>query len=422
MKMKNNAIFEPKLECADKKTIQKIQLKKFNKVLSICRKSSLYSKINLPKKINNLKEVRKIPFTTKQMLRNSYPYGSLCVDKNRVIEIHTSSGTTGNPTIMFLTKKDLEISNKVLARTWFCNGIRKEDIFMMMGDYGLFTGGLLNHYALTYIGTMVIPIGVSSSEKQIIFLKDFKVTATAGIASHYFRIIEKMKEMGIKAKDLNLRIAVAAGEPYSEKTRKYFEKEFNCKFMDQYGLAEINTGLAGECEYRCGLHIPHDYVYPEIIDPKTGEVLEDGEVGELVLTTLDREANPVIRYRTGDITSINHEKCKCGRTTPRIDRIKGRVDDIVFVKGIKLYPNFLESVLWEMKRIIKPETWSLKIERKKGLDELTLFIKPNGKKEGKIKEKLKAKLKERIGIRFNISFNAINNEGHKTKRVIDKRN
>jgi phenylacetate-CoA ligase len=171
MKMKNNAIFEPKIECTNKKAIQKIQLKKFNNILNICKKSNLYSKINLPKKINNLEEVREIPFTTKQMLRNSYPYGSLCVDKNRVIEIHTSSGTTGNPTIMFLTKKDLETSNKVLARTWFCNGVRKEDIFMMMGDYGLFTGGLLNHYALIYIGTMVIPIGVSSSEKQITFLR-----------------------------------------------------------------------------------------------------------------------------------------------------------------------------------------------------------------------------------------------------------
>ena len=419
--MKNNTIFEPKIECTNKKAIQKIQLQKFNNILNICKRSNLYSKVNLPKKINNLEEIRKIPFTTKQMLRNSYPYGSLCVDKNKVTEIHTSSGTTGKPTIMFLTEKDLEMSNKVLARTWFCNGVRKKDIFLMMGDYGLFTGGLLNHYALVHIGSMVIPIGVLSSEKQITFLKDFKVTATAGIASHYFRIIEKMKEMRIKAKDLNLKIAIAAGEPYSEETRRYFEKEFNCKFRDQYGLAEINTGLAGECEYKCGLHIPHDYVYSEIIDPKTGEVLEDCEIGELVLTTLDREANPVIRYKTGDITSINHEKCKCGRTTPRIDRIKGRVDDIVFVKGIKLYPNFLESVLWEMERIIKPETWSLKIEREKGLDDLTLFVKPNGKIKEKIKEKLKEKLKERIGIKFNISFNAISAGGHKTKRIIDKR-
>lgn len=418
--MKNNTIYEPKIECANKKAIQKIQLRKFNNILAICKKSPLYSKIKLPKKISDLREIKKLPFTTKKMLRDSFPYGSLCVDKNKVIEIHTSSGTTGNPTIMFLTKNDLEKSNNVLARTWFCNGIRKEDIFMMMGDYGLFTGGLLNHYALTHIGAMVIPVGVSSSEKQISFLKDFKVTATAGIVSHYFRIIEKMKEMKVKVKDLNLKIAIAAGEPYSEKTRKYFEKEFNCEFMDQYGLAEINTGLAGECKYKCGLHIPNDYVYPEIINPKTGEVLEDGEIGELVLTTLDREANPVIRYRTGDLTSITHEKCKCGRTTPRIDRIKGRIDDVIFVKGIKLYPIFLESVLWEMKRIIKPETWSLKIKRKKGLDELTLFIKPRIKKED-IKDKLKEELKERIGIKFNISFNVHSNIAHKTKRITDER-
>ena len=418
--MKNN-IFEPKIECANMSIIRSLQLKKFNKILNNCKKSKLYSKANLPKKINTLQEISKIPFTTKEMLRKSYPYDSLCVSKDKVIEIHTSSGTSGNPTIMFLTKKDLEISNKVLARTWFCNGVRKEDIFMMMGDYGLFTGGLLNHYALIYLGAMVIPIGVSSSEKQIKFLKDFKVTSMAGIAGHYFRIIEKMKEMKIKSRDLNLRIAIAAGEPYSEETRKYFEKEFNCKFMDQYGLAEINTGLAGECEHRCGLHLPHDYVYPEIIDPNTEKVLKDGEIGELVLTTLDREANPLLRYRTGDITSINHEKCKCGRTTPRIGRINGRIDNVIFVKGIKLYPNFLESILWEMKRMIKPETWALKIEKKRGLDELTLFIKPSGKRKESIKKKLKEKLKEKIGIRFNISFNANNDSVHKIKRMMDER-
>jgi len=418
--MKNN-IFEPKIECANMSIIRSLQLKKFNKILNNCKKSKLYSKANLPKKINTLQEISKIPFTTKEMLRKSYPYDSLCVSKDKVIEIHTSSGTSGNPTIMFLTKKDLEISNKVLARTWFCNGVRKEDIFMMMGDYGLFTGGLLNHYALIYLGAMVIPIGVSSSEKQIKFLKDFKVTSMAGIAGHYFRIIEKMKEMKIKSRDLNLRIAIAAGEPYSEETRKYFEKEFNCKFMDQYGLAEINTGLAGECKHKCGLHLPHDYIYPEIIDPNTKEVLKDGEIGELILTTLDREANPLLRYRTGDVTSMNHEKCKCGRTNPRIDRIKGRIDDVIFVKGIKLYPNFLESILWEMKRMIKPETWALKIEKKRGLDELTLFIKPSGKRKESIKKKLKEKLKEKIGIRFNISFNANNDSVHKIKRMMDER-
>lgn len=418
--MKNN-ILEPKIECANKNFIRDLQLKKLNKIINICRKSKLYTKIKIPKKIKNLEEIRTIPFTTKEMLRNLYPYNSLCVNKNKVMEIHTSSGTTGNPIVMFLTKKDLEISNRVLARTWFCNGIRKNDIFIMMGDYGLFTGGLLNHYALIYLGALVIPIGVSSSEKQIKFIKDFKVTSMAGIASHYFRIIEKMKEMNITPSDLNLRIGIAAGEPYSEETREYFEKSFNCKFMDQYGLAEVNTGLAGECEYRCGLHLPPDYVYPEIINPNTGGILKDGETGELVLTTLDREANPVLRYRTGDITSINYEKCKCGRTTPRIDRIKGRTDDIVFIKGIKLYPTFLESILWEMKNIIKPETWALEINRKRGLDELTLFVKSLGKDKKEIRKIVKEKLKDKIGIRFNISFNTEENFVHKRSRIIDKR-
>ena len=402
--------------------IDKLQLKKFNRIIGTCKKSKLYATFKLPKKIKNLESTKFLPFTTKEMLRGSYPYESLCINKGDIVEVHTSSGTTGNPTIMFLTKKDLDTSNRVLARTWFCNGVRKKDVFMMMGDYGLFTGGLLNHYALTYLSVMVIPIGVSSSEKQIKFLNDFKVTSMAGIASHYFRLIEKMKEIKIKPSDLNLRIAIAAGEPYSEETRRHFEKSFNCKFMDQYGLAEINTGLAGECAYRCGLHIPHDYVYPEIINPNTGEVLKDGKIGELVLTTLEREANPVLRYRTGDVTSLNHKKCKCGRTTPRIDRIKGRIDDLIFIKGIKVYPNFLESVLWEMKKIIRPETWMLEIERIRGLDILTLFVKPleNDKKD-KIVDMVKDRLKDRIGLTFNVSFNAKDNFVHKTKRIIDKR-
>jgi phenylacetate-CoA ligase len=412
--------YEPKIECIKKDKIEKVQISKFNKLLKICKKSELYKKVQLPSKIFSLEEIKNIPFTTKDQLRNCYPYGSLTLPLSEVIEVHTSSGTTGNPVPIFLTKKDLETSNKVLARTWFCNGIRKEDIFMMMGDYGLFTGGLLNHYALTYLGAMVIPMGVSSTEKQIKFLRDFKVTSMAGIASHYFRILEKFKELKVNSKELNLKIAIAAGEPYSEETRAHFEKRFGCKFMDQYGLAEINTGLAGECKYKCGLHVPWDYVYPEVINPDTEEILPEGEMGELVLTTLDREANPVIRYRTGDITSITYKKCKCGRTTPRISRIKGRVDDILFVKGIKLYPSAIESVLWGMKDLVNPEGWRLKIERIKGIEELTLMVEPKSF-NNETQNKIAYKLKEKLGIRFNICLEKNCFPDHKLKRIIDLR-
>ncbi|MEK6889087.1 MAG: AMP-binding protein [Nanoarchaeota archaeon] len=415
-----NKIYEPKIECADRKEIEKIQIKKFNKILKLCKKSELYKKVQLPSKILSLEEIKNIPLTTKDQLRNCYPYGSLTLPLPEVIEVHTSSGTTGNPVPIFLTKRDLETSNKVLARTWFCNGIRKEDIFMMMGDYGLFTGGLLNHYALTYLGAMVIPMGVSSTGKQIKFLKDFKVTSMAGIASHYFRILEKFRELKINPKELNLRVAIAAGEPYSEETRAHFENGFNCKFMDQYGLAEINTGLAGECTYKCGLHIPWDYVYPEIINQDTQEVLPEGEIGELVLTTLNREANPVIRYRTGDITSITYKKCKCGRTTPRISRIIGRVDDILFVKGIKLYPSAIESTLWKLKDLINPEGWKLKIERIKGIDELTLIIEPKSFNK-ETEYNVACKLKEELGIRFNVCLERNCFSDHKLKRIIDLR-
>jgi len=419
MKMVNK-IYEPKIECANEKEIERIQIKKFNKILKVCKKSRLYKNVPLPRKISSIKEINKIPLTTKDELRDCYPYGSLTLPLSEVIEVHTSSGTTGNPVPIFLTKKDLEISNQVLARTWFCNGIRKEDIFMMMGEYGLFTGGLLNHYALTHLGALVIPMGVSSSEKQVKFLKDFKVTSMAGIASHYFRILEKFKELKINPKELNLKTAIAAGEPYSEETRAYFEKGFGCKFMDQYGLAEINTGLAGECKYKCGLHLPWDYVYPEIINPETLEVLPEGESGELVLTTLDREANPVIRYRTGDVTSITYKKCKCGRTTPRISRINGRVDDVLFVKGIKLYPSAIESILWKMKDLINPEGWKLKIERIKGIDELTLMVEPKTSNKN-TEEKIILRLREELGIRFNICLEKNCFHDHKLKRIIDLR-
>ncbi|OGJ19861.1 hypothetical protein A3K73_02600 [Candidatus Pacearchaeota archaeon RBG_13_36_9] len=419
MKM-TNRIYEPSIECASRKEIERLQIKKFNRILKLCKKSRLYKNIPLPPKISRIKEINQIPLTTKDQLRESYPYGSLTLRLSKVIEVHTSSGTTGNPVPMFLTKRDLEISNQVLARTWFCNGIREEDIFMMMGEYGLFTGGLLNHYALIHLGALVIPMGVSSTEKQIKFLKDFKVTSMAGIASHYFRILEKFKELKINPKELNLKIAIAAGEPYNEETRAHFEEGFGCKFMDQYGLAEINTGLAGECEYRCGLHLPWDYVYPEIIDTHTKEILPEGETGELVLTTLDREANPVIRYRTGDITSITHEKCKCGRTTPRISRIKGRVDDVLFVKGIKLCPSAIESVLWEMKNIVKPEGWKLRIERIKGIEELTLIVEPRHFNK-EVEDKIVCKLKEELGIRFNICLEKNNFSHNKLKRIIDLR-
>lgn len=324
---------------------------------------------------NSLDEFsKKIPFTTKEDLLRGELYENLCVPKKDLVEVHSSSGTSAKPVYSFLTKQDIQKSSEYLARTWYMQGIREESSFAMLASYGLFSAGLLNHYAIQQIKSFIIPVGGSSALKTLGILREFSVDSCAAVASYYPYLISAAKQNNIRLNDLGLRRIIAGGEPFSEKQRRYVEKELNAIMYDQYGLCEINTGIAGECAEKNGLHILADYVYPEIVNPANGEALGEDQEGELILTTFHKEASPLLRYRTGDITSISYAPCPCGRTMPRISRIKRRVTDTLFYKGIKIEKSYIAKLMEDLREYLNPYIWQLELDSYAGKDEAVLKI------------------------------------------------
>ncbi len=362
--------------------LRDLQLDKLRKSISFAAtKSNLYKKTkNLSEKHANFDSFeefsKKIPFTTKQDLIQCKTYENLCVPKEDIAEVHFSSGTSNKPIFSFLTKKDIEESSAYLARTWYMQGIRKESVFTMFASYGLFSAGLINHYAIHNIGSFVVPTGNATALKTFQLLKEFSADSCAAVASYYLYLINAAEHNNVSLGDLSLKHMIAGGEPFSEKQRLYIEEKFGAHLYDQYGICEINTGLAGECIEKNGLHILADYAYPEIINPATGDVLEDDMQGELVLTTFHKEASPLIRYRTGDITSITHKPCPCGRTMPRISRIKYRVTDTLFYKGMKIEKPFVAKLFEELSDHVNPYIWQMVINSDSGRDELLFKIVP----------------------------------------------
>lgn len=327
-----------------------ILLNLLNKTIRVARNSDFYKSklLKFPKKLNNINDLKYFPFTTKKELRDCYPFGALAVPISDIVELHTSSGTTGKATLSYFTKKDLKNSSVAISKAWKCFGIDKNSRVQFMMSYGLFSGAALNTYAIQELGGLVIPAGIQSAEKQIQMMIDFKVDTIVGTVGYYFYLFDYITEKQISLDKFSLKRGIMAGEIYSDKIRTEVENNFNIKIFDHYGLCEVNTGIAYECNFRNGLHFLDDYVFPEIINPETGDVLPPDTEGELVLTTLKKQASPLIRYRTGDITSIKSGVCPCGRTSIRIDRIKRRVDDLIFIKGIKIDPYELKEYILEI--------------------------------------------------------------------------
>lgn len=320
-----------------------------NETISNARNSDFY-KLKLkdqPLKLESLSDLKKLPFTTKKELRDCYPFGALAVPVNEVIELHTSSGTTGKATLSYFTKEDLKNGSKAISKAWKCFGINDNSRVQFMMSYGLFSGAALNTYAIQELGGLVVPAGIQSAEKQIQMMLDFKIDTVVGTVGYYYYLFDYIKENKIPLDEFFLKRGIMAGEIYSNKVREEIEHKFKIKIFDHYGLCEVNTGIAYECEFRNGLHLLDDYVFPEIINPESGEVLPLDSEGELVLTTLKKKASPLIRYRTGDITLIKSGRCPCGRNSVRIDRIKRRVDDLIFIKGIKIDPYELKEYILE---------------------------------------------------------------------------
>lgn len=304
-----------------------------------------------PSDIKTIDDVRKLPFTVKKDLRDHYPFGLFAVPTKDIIRIHGSSGTSGKPTVVGYTRKDIETWSDLIARAIVAAGGSSEDIFHNAYGYGLFTGGIGLHHGVERLGAAVVPISGGNTERQVTLINDFKPRGIAGTPSYILNIAEKLEEMGIEPKDNGIEYGIFGAEPWSEEMRKTIEKKLGIKAMDIYGLSEVmGPGVAIECiEAQDGLHLGEDHFLIEIINPETLEPVAEGEDGELVITCLTKEALPLLRYRTGDITSITTEKCTCGRTTARMARVKGRTDDMIIIRGVNVFPSEIELELLKIK-------------------------------------------------------------------------
>lgn len=384
----------------------------------------------LPSDINTIDDIAKLPFTTKQDLRDNYPCGLFAVPRSEIVRIHASSGTTGKPTIVGYTRKDLEVWSEGIARSLAAFGITAADTVSVAYGYGLFTGGLGMHYGVERLGATVIPTSTGNTEKHICLLRDLQITALACTPSYALHLYESIIKLGYSIDEFHLRIGIFGGEPWTDNMRTEIEQKLGIKAYNIYGLSEImGPGVAHECECQNGTHIIEDHYYPEIIDPKTLELVPDGVQGELVLTTLTKEGIPLLRYRTKDLTALHHGICKCGRTEVRMDRIMGRSDDMLIIRGINVFPSQIEEVILSMEEF-EPQ-YQLIVDRVKNLDTLTVLVEV---KKGfysddlnamvSLKNALSSKIKSVLSIKAEVQFvepGSIERSEGKTKRTIDKR-
>lgn len=323
--------------------LNRYQLELLNQTIERARKAQFYRSFDLSR-VDSLAQFQaNFPFTCKQDLRDHFPYGFLTTDLTKVIRLHSTSGTTGNPTVVFHTERDVAEWTNQVARCLYMAGVRKGDVFQNTMGYGLFTGGLGFHYGAEKLGALTIPIGPGNSTRQIWFMQTFGTSVVHILPSYALRLYTHFEAEGIDPKSLNLRIFIIGSEPHSAEMRDQIEELYGVKAFNSYGLSEVcGPGVGFECPAQNGIHLWEDYFLVEIIDPETGKVLPAGEEGELVLTTLKREAMPLLRYRTGDLTRIIPEPCPCGRSHLRIDRIKGRADDMLIINGVNLFPVQIE--------------------------------------------------------------------------------
>ncbi len=384
-----------------------------------------------PESIKSLADLQRLPFTYKQDMRDSYPYGLFAAPMDEIVRIHASSGTTGKPTVVGYTRKDIDIWSELMARSFAAAGVNRGDIIHNSYGYGLFTGGLGAHYGAEKLGASVIPMSGGNTKKQIMIMKDFGSTVLTCTPSYSLFMAEAAREEGVDFQGLKLRIGIFGAEPWSEAMRGEIEGKLNLSAIDIYGLSEImGPGVAIECrEAKKGLHIWEDHFIPEIINPATGEVLAEGEQGELVITTITKEGIPLIRYRTRDITSLTYETCVCGRSHARLARMTGRSDDMLIIRGVNVFPSQIESILMGIEGI-EPH-YLLIVDRKDNLDSLEVQVEVG---EGLFSDEVKVlqslsyriekEIKDILGISCKVrlveSQTIARSEG-KAKRVIDNR-
>ena len=384
-----------------------------------------------PDDVRSLEDIARLPFTLKTDLRDTYPFGLFASPLREIVRLHASSGTTGKPIVVAYTREDIAVWSNAMVRAFACYGLHEGDIIQNAYGYGLFTGGLGAHYGAEALGATVIPISGGNTERQIMVMKDFSVTAICCTPSYFLHLIEKAREMGEDLRKLQVRVGVFGAEPWTEEMRQRIESESGIKAYDIYGLSEIvGPGVGAECEHQCGLHIFEDHFYPEIVDPKTGDTMPDGEEGELVFTTLSKQAMPMIRYRTHDITAILREPCACGRSIRRIRRISARTDDMLIIRGVNVFPSQIETALLRVEQTLPH--YQIVLTRENGLDQMEVHVEVTPEAfsdEVRVIEELHRKLSHAIetitGIHINVRLVAprtLQRSEGKAKRVIDKRN
>jgi len=425
-----------KYECLPREALKTLQLERLKQTLERAYhnvphyRNIMQEKGVEPKDLNSLDDLHKFPFTRKQDLRDNYPYGMFAVSLSEVVRIHSSSGTTGKPTVVGYTRNDLNIWSELMARSLMSAGAQKDDVIQNAYGYGLFTGGLGVHYGAEKIGASIIPISGGNTKRQVMIMKDYGSTILTCTPSYALFIAEVLNELGLKPGDLKLKAGIFGAEPWSENMRKEIEDKLGILAIDIYGLSEIiGPGVAVECKYQDGLHVMEDHFIVEVIDPKTGEVLPPGEKGELVFTSLTKEALPIIRYRTGDISRIIDGECACGRTSVRIGRIEGRTDDMLIIRGVNVFPSQIEHVLLNIGEV-EPH-YRLIVEREGQLDILEVQVEVSEKtvfdeikKLESLAKKIRNEIESVLGVTVKVKLvepKTITRSEGKAQRVIDKR-
>jgi phenylacetate-CoA ligase len=433
--MQNN-IWDSQHECMPREELEQLQLERLQATLNrayknvTCYRSKFNEQGIVLEDFTSLADLSKLPFTTKEDLRVNYPYGMFAVPLREVVRIHSSSGTTGKPTVVGYTKNDLKTWSNLVARFMTAAGVTHDDVVQIAFGYGMFTGAFGLHYGTETIGAAVIPMSGGNTEKQIMIMQDYKSTVLVCTPSYAITIADRIDKLGIDPKSLALKVGLFGGEPWSEAMRKEIETRLAISATDNYGLSEmIGPGVAGECIYKCGMHISEDAFIPEIIDPETCRVLPPGSTGELVLTSICKEAFPMIRYRTRDITSLEYSACECGRTMVRMKKTMGRSDDMLIIKGVNVFPSQIEEVLVAIEGC-EPH-YQLVVDRKGSLDVLEVCIEVTEnmffdemKKQRAFLEAVEKKIDSVLGVGVTVKLvepNSIPRHEGKAERVIDKR-
>ena len=429
-------IWNENMECMSREQLREIQSIRLKKMVDyVYHNTPFYRKkfqeMDLtPDDIRDIDDITKLPFTDKLDLRDNYPFGLAAVPMSQIVRIHASSGTTGKPVVVLHTRKDIAMWVEAISRAFTAYGATKDDIFQVSYGYGLFTGGLGAHDGATNIGASVIPMSSGNTQKQITLMHDFGTSVLCCTPSYAMFLGEAMRESEWKRDEFKLRVGAFGAEPWTENMRQKLEKTLGIKAYDIYGLSEIaGPGVGYECEYQHGTHLNEDYFYPEIVDPKTGEQLPEGSFGELCFTHLTKEGMPLLRYRTHDLTALHYDRCECGRTLVRMDRILGRCDDMLIIRGVNVFPTQIEAVILSQKefephylltvdRVNNTDTSELRVEVREEYftDDMASMVG--------LQKKLEAELRSVIGLGFKVKLaepKSIERSTGKAKRVIDKR-